>query len=193
MSRFIAGFVSAVVITALAALLYLRLGFVDPRADAPISKIEERIAMPSLDASVARRAGNLRNPVEPNDANLMTGMKLYQAHCASCHGDVNQPQTTVSEAFYPRAPQFVEDPPDMPENQSFYIIQHGVRLSGMPAWGQSLSEQQIWEVTAFLSHMNALPPAVSNRWKVIAPIPEDNDLSTHPRSPDNNMKRKRSM
>src|SRR5487761_289476 len=38
-------------------------------------------------------------------------------------------------------------------DQNFYIIQHGIRLSGMPAWKQSLSDQQIWQLTTFLSHM----------------------------------------
>jgi mono/diheme cytochrome c family protein len=56
----------------------------------------------------------------------------------------------------------------MPENQNFIIIQHGVRLSGMPAWNPTLSEQEIWQVTTFLSHMDKLPPQVSDEWKTAA-------------------------
>jgi hypothetical protein len=56
----------------------------------------------------------------------------------------------------------------MPENQNFYIIQHGVRLSGMPAWKGALSEQEIWQVTKFLSHMDKLTPQVSEAWKTAA-------------------------
>ena len=56
----------------------------------------------------------------------------------------------------------------MPENQNFYIIQHGVRLSGMPAWKQVLSEQETWQVTTFLSHMDKLPVPVSEAWKAAA-------------------------
>ena len=56
----------------------------------------------------------------------------------------------------------------MPENQNFFIIQHGVRLSGMPAWNTILSEQQIWQVTTFLSHMDKLPAQVSDEWKTAA-------------------------
>jgi mono/diheme cytochrome c family protein len=179
MLRFLMGFVSAVVVIALGALSYVRFGFVDPRADAPISGLEERIAMPSLDASVARRAADTINPVNSNDANLTAGMKIYQTHCASCHGDVNHPHAMLAKAFYPRAPQFAEDPPDMPENQNFYVIQHGIRLSGMPAWGQSLSEQQIWEVTIFLSHMDKLPSEVSDQWRAEAAITDAAGSSSH--------------
>ncbi|MDR5729819.1 MAG: hypothetical protein RB191_20595, partial [Terriglobia bacterium] len=68
----------------------------------------------------------------------------------------------------PRAPQFVDDAPDMSANQNFFIIQHGVRWTGMPAWKQSLSDQQMWQVTTFLSHMDKLPPQVSAQWKTAA-------------------------
>jgi hypothetical protein len=71
----------------------------------------------------------------------------------------------LADALYPRAPQFVEAAPDMPENQNFYIIQHGVRLSGMPAWKQVFGEQEAWQMTTFLSHMDKLPPQVSAAWK----------------------------
>ena len=56
----------------------------------------------------------------------------------------------------------------MPENQNFYIIQHGIRLSGMPAWKQVLNEQQMWQVTVFLSHMDKLSPQVSAVWNTAA-------------------------
>jgi len=83
----------------------------------------------------------------------------------------------LADALYPRAPQFVEDAPDMPENQNFYIIQHGIRLSGMPAWKQALTEQEIWQVTAFLSHVDKLPPQVSTAWKSSAGFSQNEDLS----------------
>jgi len=71
-------------------------------------------------------------------------------------------------SWYPRALQFAEDAPDMPENQNFYIIQHGIRLSGMPGWKGTLSEQETWQVTTFLSHMDKLPAQVSEAWKTAA-------------------------
>ena len=74
----------------------------------------------------------------------------------------------LPDALYPRAPLFVKDAPDMPENQNFYIIDHGVRLSGMPAWKKVLNEQQIWQVTTFLSHMDKLPPEVLKQWQAVA-------------------------
>jgi mono/diheme cytochrome c family protein len=124
--------------------------------------------MPSLDASLDRHAAEARNPVAATDASLLSGMKIYQTNCAGCHGDPLRRRGAFGDAFYPRAPQFMEDPADMPENQNFYIIQHGIRLSGMPAWQSSLNEQEIWQVTTFLSHMDKLSPELSEQWKAIA-------------------------
>jgi len=168
MRRFLFGFIAAVVIVLLAEFLWVRLGFVDPRADVLESALERRVAMPSLDASLDRHAGEARNPVAATDASLLAGMKIYQTNCAGCHGDVQQRHVVFADSFYPRAPQFMEDAPDMPENQNFYIIQHGIRLSGMPGWQSSLNEQEMWQVTTFLSHMDKLSPELSEQWKAIA-------------------------
>jgi thiosulfate dehydrogenase len=168
MRKFVVGFVVAIVVVFLAGFCYVRLGFFDPRADIAVGSLESKIAMPSLDAAIDRRAPQSQNPVQPTEANLTAGIKVYQANCASCHGDVGHPHGALAEALYPRAPQFVEDAPDMPENQNYYIIAHGIRLSGMPAWKQVLSEQEMWQVTTLLSHMDKLPPQVSDAWKAMA-------------------------
>jgi mono/diheme cytochrome c family protein len=168
MRKFLFGFLAGVVAILLCGLLWVRLGFVNPRADIPEDALERVIAMPALDASVDRRAPEIKNPLQATDANLAAGMKIYQTNCASCHGDTQRPSGVFAEALYPRAPQFVQDAPDMPENQNFYIIEHGIRLSGMPASKQVLSDQEVWQVTTFLSHMDKLPSDVSAQWKAMA-------------------------
>jgi mono/diheme cytochrome c family protein len=168
MQRFLLGFIAAVVIVLLGEFLWVRLGFVDSRADVPESVLERKVAMPSLDASLDRHAGEARNPIAAADASLLAGMKIYQTNCAACHGDPRQPHGALADSFYPRAPQFMEDAADMPENQNFYVIQHGIRLSGMPGWKSTLSEQEIWQVTTFLGHMDKLSPELSEQWRAIA-------------------------
>ena len=188
MRKFFLGFVIAVIVVLAAGFVYVRFGFVNPRADIPVNSLEKAISMPSLDAAVDRRAPDVKNPVQPTDANLIAGMKVYQTNCASCHGDIQHPHGMLADSLYPRAPQFVEDAPDMPENQNFYIIQHGIRLSGMPAWKPVLSEQEMWQATTFLSHMDKLPPQVSDLWKAAAGGSMDNMSSPH--SPTRDMKDK---
>ena len=165
MRKLILGFAVGIVAVLLGTFVYVRFGFADPRADIPVGTLEAKVAMPSLDAAVDKRAPEVHDPLQPSEDNLLAGIKIYQANCASCHGDIQHPQGMLANALYPRAPQFVQDAPDMPENQNFYIIQHGIRFSGMPAWKEALSENEIWQVTTFLSHMDKLPPNVSMEWK----------------------------
>jgi len=177
MRNFLLGFMAALLVFPLAAFCFVRFGFVDPRADTEVGMLEKKLAMPSLDAALDRHAPDTQNPIQPTDLNLTAGMTIYQAHCASCHGDTHRPHGMLAEALYPQAPQFVEDVPDMPDNQNFYIIQHGVRMSGMPGWKQTLSEQEMWQVTTFLSHIDKLSPQVSAAWKAAAGGSENADSS----------------
>ena len=57
------------------------------------------------------------------------------------------------------------DPPDDPEWHTYYTIRTGIRYTGMPGWEKTLSDTDIWKLTAFLSRMEKLPPAVQEYWK----------------------------
>jgi mono/diheme cytochrome c family protein len=83
---FIFGIVTMILILAL-GLLFTLTGFVSMRADNPPSKIEATLAGHAMDASVARAAPKVANPVTADEANLIAGARLYRDHCTLCHGD----------------------------------------------------------------------------------------------------------
>jgi len=168
MFRFLSGFMAAVVIVLLGGFLWLRLGFVDARADAPRNALERAVAMPALDASVRRHASQVQNPVAATDDNLVAGMKIYENNCAGCHGDIHQPHSAFGDSLYPGAPQSWRTRPTCRSTKISTIIEHGIRLSGMPAMRSSLKEEEIWQVTTFLNHMDKLPPQVTEQWKAVA-------------------------
>jgi len=145
-----------------AGFWFLRSGLMDFSATAEPSAVEERAAMMALDASTSRRAPAGANPVASTTASLVAGARLYAAHCAVCHGSPAQPVSPL--LFYPRAPQFVAEPPDMPANENFFIINRGIRWTGMPAWTGALSDDQIWTIVAFLGRIENLPPAAQQVW-----------------------------
>jgi mono/diheme cytochrome c family protein len=187
MRAFILGLIVAVVVIGVAGYCYIRFGFVDPRADIPVGALESKLAMPALDASVDRRAPEVKNPMEVNEPNLVAGMKIYQSNCAGCHGDIHQPHGTFGTSLYPRAPQFLDDAPDMADNENFYIVRNGIRFSGMPASEKILSEQQTWQVVTFLSQIDKLPPQVSAQWKALADAAAQADPSSQPPSSTDKM------
>lgn len=168
MGKFFAGFAAAIVLLAGGFYVYAHLGFIDPGADARVSSFETNQAMAALDRSIERRAPAASDAVAPDEANVTAGMRLFQSNCAGCHGDVNHPESPLAESFYPRAPQFRHEKPDMAVNENFFVIKHGIRWSGMPAWKQSLSDRQIWQVCAFLSQMDKLSAPVEQQWRDLA-------------------------
>ncbi|HVC00135.1 MAG TPA: cytochrome c [Candidatus Dormibacteraeota bacterium] len=169
MKHFLLGLLVAIPGLVGGGYLFLRLGFLDPRANRRPSKFETALAMRFLDASVGRRSPQRRNPLPADRQNLTVGLKVYEAHCAVCHGDLSHPRSVVGLGLYPPAPQFFDNAPDMPESENFYIIRNGIRWTGMPSWNQVLSEEQIWKLTSFLAHIQHLPPAVAQEWK--RPVP----------------------
>src|ERR1700719_4380964 len=168
MKGFLWGIVAMILILAL-GVLYALMGFVSMRADSPPSRMETALAGHAMDASVARAAPKLANPVTADETNLVAGSRIYSAHCSLCHGDPAHPKSPLADSLSPPAPQFTDDTADMPENENFYIIQHGIRWTAMPGWKNVLSEQQTWQLVTFLSHMHDLPPAAKQVFTEAAP------------------------
>jgi mono/diheme cytochrome c family protein len=164
MGRFIAGIVFAVVACSLAALIYARGGYMPVNADVAPGKLETYFAGHAMDAAVERQAPKVNNPVQPTEDNLMRGMLIYSMNCAQCHGAPTRKES-LGNGEYPPAPQFMNDPPDMPDHQNYWIIKHGIRYTAMPAWGKMLSDDDIWKVTTFLGQWKKLPPAVKAKFE----------------------------
>ncbi len=165
MRNFIFGVVVTLLLLFLGGLGIATLGFLPTNADSTPPNIERHLAMSAMDASMERHAPRLTNPVPPTDDNLIDGMKIYTMNCALCHGGLDNKPSVLQHSFYPPVPQLIIDPLDDPEWHIYYAVRTGVRYTGMPSWSKALSEQDIWKVTAFLSRIEKLPPAVQDYWK----------------------------
>jgi mono/diheme cytochrome c family protein len=161
MKNFFGGIVFVMIVLALGGWLYLRFGFVDVCANVQPSRFGSEIESTALHASVARHAPKEKNPIQPTDGNLFDGARLYRDKCADCHGRPDNPESEYGESFYPPAPQFLKVHPQLSDDQKFYIIRCGVRRTAMPAWGKIMADSEIWQVVAFLDHLDNPSPAVS--------------------------------
>jgi thiosulfate dehydrogenase len=157
------GMLLALIILIGVAYLYFGLGFAPITADGAMNRWEADSASIALAASIQRRAPRLQNPYSDSDPNLLDGMNTYISHCAVCHGSLDHQVSEIGLAFYPKAPQLVLHAPDSPEWKVFYVAKHGIQRTGMPAWGEILSDKSLWDVSAFLSHLKSLPPSVKTQ------------------------------
>jgi thiosulfate dehydrogenase len=157
-------------LAAIGAALYLvaAAGVLPANADARPPAVEKWIARKALDAAILRQAPKGDNPVPLNDANLIAGIKLYAADCAVCHGAADGEPSHIARGLYQKAPQLakygVEDDED---GETYWKLYHGIRMTGMPAFRETLSEDQLWKVALFLKNMNSLPPAPQKAWEAV--------------------------
>lgn len=165
MGNFIRGIIVGAIALAAGVYVYLHFGFVDLRADQKPSALEENVLGSALDKSTARYAPQQKNPLTATQETLMAGGRLYRDKCSDCHGSPINPNSDYGRSFDPPAPQFMKQAPDMPENENFYIIKHGVRWTAMPAWGHIMTDSEIWQVVTVLSRFEKLPPDVTEELK----------------------------
>ena len=176
MSKCVArGVLLTVAAEAIGAYALIKSGLIPANADAKPGAMETWMARTSLHATLRRDAPKEANPVPLNGQNLVEGVHLFARNCAVCHGSAkgDKSPSPIAKGLYQKPPQLASHGvEDDPEGVSFWKIKHGIRLTGMPSFGGSLSDTQIWTLALFLKHMDKLPPAAQQAWQQVQNWPE---------------------
>jgi thiosulfate dehydrogenase len=168
MKKFLVGVIVTLVALAVGAYAFISFGCMPANADGNPPAIEKWMAHKSLRAAIQREAPQGPVTIALNDANLDAGVKLYAQNCAVCHGASDAKASNIALGLYQHAPQLAENGvEDDPEGVVYWKVKHGIRLTGMPAFSPTLTEEQIWQVVLFLKHMDALPAGVDKVWKAV--------------------------
>jgi len=160
----------ALALALIGAYSLVRSGLVPANADATPGRLETWMAQISLDATLRRDAPKGNNPVALTEQNLIHGVRLFAQNCAVCHGSAkgDASASPIAKGLYQKPPQMAtEGVEDDPEGESFWKIKHGIRLTGMPSFGYTLSDREIWTLALFLKHMDKLPPAAQQTWQQV--------------------------
>ncbi|MDQ2817517.1 MAG: c-type cytochrome [Candidatus Eremiobacteraeota bacterium] len=163
----ILGAVAVIILALVGAYLAVLAGLIPANADSKPSPLERWAAGKSLRATIHRQISlEDPNPLPVTDANLDAGIKLYAANCAACHGAADAKMSNVASGLYQRAPQLARHGvEDDAEAETYWKIEHGIRFTGMPSFGDSFNKQQIWQLTMLLKHMDSLPPKPAATFK----------------------------
>jgi predicted CXXCH cytochrome family protein len=151
----ILGLVTVLVIGS--ALLIWR-GF--PATSEP-SRIERLVARTVRNLAIPRAARREKNPLKVSADNLQTGREIFLARCANCHGVDGTGRTPVGQSLYPRVPDLTSQPTQsLSDGEIHYIIENGVQLTGMPAWGRPHQQSaDIWQLVIFIRDLQPLTKA----------------------------------
>ena len=149
-------FLAGLVVIPLGAFVYLKFGGPPVAVTDPAFPFEAQIVHVPLKARIAREMP-ASSPIPATPENLVAGAAIYRQNCAFCHGLPGKP-SIYGNHMYPSVPQLwkahrggVVGVSDDPVGATYWRVKNGIRLTGMPAYADLLSEEQMWQVTQLLA------------------------------------------
>jgi mono/diheme cytochrome c family protein len=142
---------------AVAAVLWIGSQGISARAEP--GPIETALARTMRGFAIPRGERDRVNPVKPTPEVMAEGMAHYADHCAACHADDGSGRTALGEGLYPKPPDMRQAATQsLTDGELFYIIENGIRLTGMPAWstGEQEGEDGTWHLVHFIRRLPAL-------------------------------------
>jgi mono/diheme cytochrome c family protein len=156
---------------AVAGVLLLR-GGISARPEP--SPLESRVARALRSWAIPRSAREAGNPIPRTPEAISAGLEHFADHCAACHANDGSGRTEMGRKLFPRAPDMRRgETQDLTDGELFYIIENGVRLTGMPAWGGEGTAEGSWQLVHFIRHLPDLTAEEKARME-----------SSNPRSPE---------
>jgi mono/diheme cytochrome c family protein len=128
----------------------------------PPGTLETVVSRTARGTMIPSSARNRPNPEPATSETLRSGLEHWADHCASCHANDGGGDTEMGRGLYPRAPDMrLADTQNLSDGELFYIIENGVKLTGMPAWGTGTAdgEQGTWHLVHFIRRLPALSEA----------------------------------
>ena len=143
------------------------------------SGMEELLARTMRRLATPSSVRDMTNPVQPTPEVLGEGLEHFADHCASCHANNGSGDTEMGLSLYPRAPDMrAASTQELSDGELFSIIENGIRLTGMPAWGTGTPEGQraSWALVHFIrrlptltdeeiARMEQLNPKTAEQWR----------------------------
>ena len=153
----LAGVILGGVVFVAAGFVYLRATGLSTRAEA--GRLETSIARGARRFAIPSDARARANPIPESADALADGMAHYADHCANCHANDGSGDTEMGRGLFPKAPDMrLAGTQELSDGELFYIIEHGIRFTGMPGWstGTAAGEESTWQLVHFLRRLPRL-------------------------------------
>lgn len=161
MKKFLLGLILGLLIPAAAGYCYFRFGYAPVATSSAPMPFEKTMAKLALHARIQKEAPTKAPPIPADQSNLTEGATIYAENCSFCHGFPNQKASLAAKGMFPLPPQLFnadEMVTDDPVGVTYWKVSNGIRMTGMPGWGEMLTPTQVWQVSLLLSKADKLPP-----------------------------------
>ena len=117
--------------------------------------VETALARAARRFAVPRDMRTAKNPIPASDAVLAEGRAHFADHCAQCHANDGSGNTEMGQGLFPKAPNMATVSQELTDGELFYVIEHGIRFTGMPGWGTGTpaGEEASWHLVHFIRHL----------------------------------------
>lgn len=161
MNKFFLGVLGATTLFAVTVGVIVMAGVIDVGADTPHSSLAYEALTVARERSIAKRTAGINIPKNFADPErVRRGAGNYAAMCVNCHLSPGTPDSEIRRGLYPMPPNLSEKPVSLRPRDAardFWIIKHGIKASGMPAWSKGgMEDDSIWDLAAFLQKMPSL-------------------------------------
>ena len=157
-------------------MLFIYSGIFNVAADDPHTKPFYWLMETVRERSIAVRARDVEVPSLKDPAMIIVGGADFNEMCTGCHLKPGIEESEMVSGMYPRPPRLAESTRDNPA-ETFWIIKHGLKMSGMPAWGPTHDDDRIWAMVAFLQQLPQLTPA---QYQILTARSETATAHEHP-------------
>jgi mono/diheme cytochrome c family protein len=148
---------SLVVIGGVGMAIWLAAGGFGVAASTPHGKLSYSAIHMVMVRTVAVRAGDAPPEPKSSPARVIAGFRQYDAECARCHGAPGVARETWADWMDPSPPYLIGVSTRFDDAQLFWVVCHGAKMTGMPAWGSHRSDADIWNIVAFLDALPYVP------------------------------------
>ncbi len=152
------GVVGTLLVLALGGWLFVQSGRYPIGADQPHLPITLKLIDSLRDHATETAAADITAPNLDDPAMIASGARQYAEDCSGCHLAPGMADSEVRAGLYPQPPRLSETGID-DDAEAFWIVKHGIKMSAMPAWGKTQSDQKIWALVAFAKTLPKLSPA----------------------------------
>lgn len=142
----------------LGGLVFINSGVFDVAATKPESGMVKWLLETTKEKSVSSRAKNLTAPNLDDETLLKSGFHHYDQMCVGCHGAPGISPSEIGEGLNPAPPDLAEAVAHMSSSELFWVTQNGIKMTGMPAFGPTHSDEELWGIVAFMQKLPDLSP-----------------------------------
>jgi mono/diheme cytochrome c family protein len=123
------------------------------------SRLETFVAKTARALSIPSAERNAKNPFSATPEILSEARDHFADHCATCHGNDGSGKTEIGQNLYPKPPDMRQaGTQNLTDGEIYYIIHNGIRLTGMPAWGEAGKDDDSWKLVLFIRHLPQMTP-----------------------------------